>query len=156
MRIRRATTDDMPGIGRLLHEVNDVHAKARPDLFRLGGRKYTDDELAAILDDPERVTFVAVEDDGRVLGHAFCVDESHEDSVRWQPVRILYIDDICVDEGSRGRRVGTALYEQVLAYAREQGYYEVTLHVWEGNPGAKAFYEHLGMRPFMVGMEQIL
>lgn len=53
----------------------------------------------------------------------------------------LYIDDLCVDENSRGQHVGRKLYEYVLNYAREQGCYDVTLNVWEGNDNARAFYE---------------
>lgn len=155
MQVRRATKDDIPGIGRLLGEVHDVHAQGRPDLFRAGQRKYDDDELAAVLDDPAYTVFVA-DDDGKVVGHAFCMDEPHALRHGWQDVNTLYIDDICVEKAARGRHVGTALYEHVLAYARERGYYDVTLHVWECNPGARAFYESLGMKPYMVGMEQVL
>ena len=38
-RIIRATEREIPGIGRLLVQVNDVHAAVRPDLFCKGERK---------------------------------------------------------------------------------------------------------------------
>ena len=68
----------------------------------------------------------------------------------------LYIDDICVDENARGLGVGRALCEHILAYAREKGCYNVTLNVWNCNPGAMAFYDRLGFSPYKVGMEVIL
>ena len=68
----------------------------------------------------------------------------------------LYIDDICVDETARGQGVGRALYDHILDYAREKGCYNVTLNVWNCNPGAMAFYEKLGLAPYKVGMEKIL
>ena len=68
----------------------------------------------------------------------------------------MYIDDICVDEKARGRHVGKAIYEHILAYARERGCYNVTLNVWNCNPGAMKFYEKLGLVPYKVGMETIL
>jgi ribosomal protein S18 acetylase RimI-like enzyme len=71
-------------------------------------------------------------------------------------VRTLYIDDLCVDEDVRGRHVGTRLYNHVLGYAREQGYYNVTLNVWACNESARRFYEHLGLVPQKYGMEAIL
>lgn len=156
MIVRRATTDDIPGIVRLLRQVHDVHAAGRPDLFVPGLRKYTDEELAAIIGSDDTPVFVAVDDENRVLGHAFCIDEPHAGLHGWQQVNTLYIDDICVDEGARHQHVGTALYQHVLAYARERGYYDVTLNVWECNPGAKAFYESLGMSVYKTGMEQVL
>ena len=41
MKIRRAQEKDIPAINRLLLQVELVHHKGGPDLFRNGGRKYT-------------------------------------------------------------------------------------------------------------------
>ena len=156
MLIRRAQQEDIPGIAKLLLQVAQVHANGRPDLFMSGGTKYTDDELALIIADDERPIFVAVDDANTVLGYAFCVFEDYTtDTVRTH-IRTLYIDDICVDEAARGQHVGSAVYEYVLAFAREQGFYNVTLNVWSCNPGAQKFYEAMGMKPYKVGMEQVL
>ena len=71
-------------------------------------------------------------------------------------IRTLYIDDICVDEASRGQGVGKALYDHVIGYARSHGFYNVTLNVWSCNPGALKFYEAMGLKPQKIGMELIL
>ena len=156
MNIRRATTSDIPGISKLLLQVAQVHADGRPDLFMSGGTKYTDDELVGIIADDERPIFVAVDEDETVLGYAFCMYEDYtHDTVRTH-IRTLYIDDICVDEAARGRQVGRSVYDYVIAFAREQGFYNVTLNVWSCNPGAMRFYEAMGMKPYKVGMEQVL
>lgn len=42
MLIRRAEERDIPRIHGLLAQVAQVHHTGRPDLFRAGGRKYTD------------------------------------------------------------------------------------------------------------------
>lgn len=52
MNVRRAEERDIPRIGELLLQVAELHAKGRPDLFRVGQRKYTDEDLKAILRDP--------------------------------------------------------------------------------------------------------
>lgn len=156
MLIREAEPRDIPAIHDLLSQVLEVHANGRPDLFVHGTRKYTDEQLSAIIADEQRPLFVAVDDAGRVVGHAFCEVQDASGSNNLQPIRTLYVDDICVDENARGQHVGTALYQRVVAFAREQGFYNVTLNVWSCNPGAMAFYEAMGMRPYKVGMEQIL
>ena len=158
MLIRRACEKDLEGIDRLLGQVLAVHAEGRPDLFRAGTRKYTDGELLRIFADDARPVFVAVEDgaDGWVLGHAFCELQDYRESNNMQPILSLYVDDICVDESCRGRHVGTALYEHVIAYARELGCHNVTLNVWEKNPGARAFYEAMGMSVQKTCLEQVL
>ena len=139
----------------LLSQVLMVHAEGRPDLFRAGTRKYTDEELLSIFSDDTHPVFVAV-DGGRVLGHAFCEVQDFRGSNNMQPYLSIYIDDICVDEKSRGQHVGTALYQHVLAYARELGCYNVTLNVWTCNPGARRFYEAMGMTPLKTCLEQVL
>ena len=51
MKVRRAEERDIPRIAELLLQVAKVHADGRPDLFKAGQRKYTDEELKAILRD---------------------------------------------------------------------------------------------------------
>ncbi len=101
LTIRRAQAPDINAIMDLLRQVHDVHAHGRPDLFIKGKTKYTPDELARIIADDSRPIFVAIDTDGTLLGYAFCVDEDHTGSNNLQPIRTLYIDDICVDEAAR-------------------------------------------------------
>ena len=48
------------------------------------------------------------------------------------------------------------LFEHVKTYAKAGGFYNITLNVWECNPGARKFYESLGFKPQKTGMETIL
>ena len=59
--------------------------------------------------------------------------------------KTLFIDDLCIDESCRGAHIGTKLFDFALGYAKEEGCYDLTLNVWEGNDGARAFYEKMGM-----------
>ena len=68
----------------------------------------------------------------------------------------LYIDDLCVDEKSRGQHIGRAIYEYVLKFAKENGCYNVTLNVWACNESAMKFYEKCGLSVQKIGMEKIL
>ena len=155
VEVRRAGAQDVAGVHELLSQVLEVHAAGRPDLFKTGTRKYTDDELLGIFANDQTPVFVAV-DGGEVLGHAFCVLQDHTADVSWQDVKTLYIDDICVSEKSRHQHVGTALYQHVIDYARSLGCHDVTLNVWSCNPGAQAFYEAMGMKPYKIAMETVL
>ena len=49
MQIRRAEIQDVPQLLRLLHQVLELHAQLRPDIFRSGTTKYTEDELCTML-----------------------------------------------------------------------------------------------------------
>ena len=153
--VRCAEKRDIPAILDLLVQVDMVHHNGRPDLFNGPATKYSTKELAAILADEKTPVFVCVDEEDRVLGHGFCILQ-HSGGQLMVEHTTLYIDDICVDEAARGRGVGRALYEHILAFAREKGCYNVTLNVWSCNPGAMAFYEKLGLVPYKVGMEKIL
>lgn len=146
----------MEGINRLLLQVCMVHHEGRPDLFRAGARKYTDEELKQIIHDDKRPIFVAVDEKEELLGYAFCMFQKHEDSHAFTDITTLYIDDLCVDETLRGQHVGKNLYEHVLGFAKEQGCYNVTLNVWCCNESAMRFYEACGLKQQKIGMEVIL
>lgn len=156
MKIRRAEEKDIPRIDALLSQVLEIHAALRPDLFVSGTRKYTDEELKGILKDENTPVFAAVDENDELAGYAFCVMNDYSGSNNMQPVRSLYIDDLCVDETARGSHVGRSLYEYVMAYAKEQGCYSVTLNVWEGNDSARAFYDRMGFGIQKTVMEKIL
>lgn len=152
--IRKAENHDLEAVNSLLRQVLMVHHTGRPDLFRAVGKKYTDEQLLAIFSNPDTPVFV-YEEEGTVLGYAFCAFQ-HQDSGSLMPLTTLYIDDICVDEQARGRHIGSALFEHVKAFAKEKGCHNITLHVWECNPGALAFYQSLGMKPQYTSMEMLM
>jgi len=154
--VRRAINEDIPGIMNLLVQVDMVHHNARPDIFKGPTTKYDENELKNIIADDTRPIFVALDDKGNVLGHAFCIFMQYKDHRVMTDIKTLYIDDICVDEKARGKHIGTALYEHVLKFAKENGFYNITLNVWNCNPTAMKFYENMGMKPQRVGMETIL
>lgn len=156
MKVRKAKLSDIPRILELLLQVDMVHHQGRPDLFKGPATKYDAEQLEQILQDAGTPVFVCQSGEGKVLGHAFCIHKQVVGDAVLTDVRTLYIDDICVDETARGQGVGRALYDHVKNYAREQGFYNITLNVWECNPGARRFYETLGLRPQKIGMEEVL
>lgn len=154
--IRNAEEKDIPGLNRLLEQVLKVHHDGRPDLWRDNAKKYTDEQLKEILRDKSRPIFVSVDEGGYVQGYAFCIyEEIKGDNVR-ADCRTLYIDDLCVDEKIRGKHIGTSLYNHVLDFARKEGFYNVTLNVWESNTAARKFYDAMGLVPLKTCLEKIL
>ena len=156
MNIRKANEHDIAGINALLYQVHRIHAEGRPDIFRLGNKKYNDDELCAIISDNNTPIFVAVDEGEKVLGYAFCIYEEVKGNTSLMDRKTVYIDDLCVDAAERGQHIGTALYEHVQAEARKEGCQAITLNVWCLNECAMRFYEKLGMKPLKVVMEHKL
>ena len=156
MNIRRAEERDIAGINALLYQVHRIHAEGRPDIFRLGNKKYNDDELCAIIADDTTPIFVAVNEEEKVLGYAFCIYQETNNNASLCDRKTVYIDDLCVDATERGQHIGTALYDYVKEQAKKEDCIAVTLNVWCLNEGAMRFYEKCGMKPLKVMMEDII
>lgn len=152
--IRLATQTDIPVLTDLLQEILQVHHQARPDIFKSEGQKYSEEDLKALFDNPAKPIFV-YEVDGQVVGHLFCELRTATGDVL-QPVKTLFIDDLCVASSARGQKIGEQLYEFALSYAKEQGCHNLTLDVLVDNAGAVRFYDRLGMKPQKFRMEQLI
>ena len=154
MTVRRARTGDIPRVMALLSEVLEIHAKIRPDIFVPGTTKYTAEELAEKFANDNTPVYVA-DVDGDVAGYVFCVIRERQGSGYMVKSKSLYIDDLCVDGEYRGKGIGKTLFDFAVGEAKRLGCSSVTLAVWEGNDGAYAFYQKMGMKPKETIMEFI-
>ncbi|MCR5778530.1 MAG: GNAT family N-acetyltransferase [Lachnospiraceae bacterium] len=154
--IRRANVGDIEGLNRLLKQVLNVHHAGRPDIFKGDAVKYRNDELVEIINDDKRPIFVSVDENNYVEGYAFCVVQQHIGDNILTDIKTLYIDDLCVDENIRGKHIGSKLFNYVKEYAKNEGFYNLTLNVWALNENAQKFYESMGLVPQKIGMETIL
>ena len=156
MKIRKAEERDIPQIMELLGQVLQIHADIRPDIFIPKTPKYTNAELIDMLKEETKPIYVAVDENDRCLGYAFCQLKKQPFSNNMVQFTSLFIDDLCVDKNTRGQHVGRTLFEYVKSEAKKLGCYEVTLNVWEGNTSAEKFYEKMGMKTKERQMEYIL
>lgn len=152
--IRLMKKEDISDVSELLRQVNLVHHLIRSDLFKKNN-KYTNEELASLINDEKYHIFV-YEENNKVIGHAFCEDIIIENSNLLVSHKTLYIDDICVDENNRKKGIAKKLYLYVREFAKDNGYYNINLNVWEKNDSAKSFYDSMGLKPLKVTMEDIL
>ena len=151
--IRRAEVKDINRLIELLKEVCLVHHNGRSDIFKIG-TKYTKEELEAKIKDDLNPIFVYTSDEDITLGYIFCETIKYTNDNILTDIKTLYIDDLCVDEKYRGKGIGKSLYYYVKDYARKNGYYNITLNVWELNDSAKRFYSSLGLLPLKTYLEE--
>ena len=156
VKVRKAEQKDIPRILDLLVQVDMVHHNGRPDIFKGPATNYSAKELRSIIQNKETPLFVCVDEKDMPLGHAFCIHKQVIGDSVLTDIKTLYIDDICVDSSVRGKHIGKTLYDHVLSYAKEHGFYNVTLNVWTCNTSAIKFYEAMGLAPQKIGMEKIL
>ena len=152
--IRKAKKKDIPYLNDLLKQVCAVHSQGRPDLFKQNAKKYTNAQLAMLLASPNNYIFVA-ELNGIVVAYCFCERQNRGGNIFYDKPS-LYIDDLCVDQNYRGQKIGESIFKHVQNFAKENGFYDITLNVWNLNKGAIKFYEKMGLKPLKIVLEKIL
>ena len=155
MLIRKAEIKDVDDILYLLSDVLELHAKIRPDIFESGHTKYTKEELEALLSVDNFHVYVG-EISNKVVAYAMCKIEYPPFTHTMKRIKTMYIDDIEVNPDYRGQGLGRKLFEFLKGEATRLDCYNITLNEWEGNEGARKFYEKLGMKPQKTTLEYIL
>ena len=156
MTIRSAQPNDIPALLGLLEQILSVHHQVRPDIFKESGGKYSEEELEQLMAQDKTPIFVYENADGQILGHLFVTIKEVSDNPVLQPIKTLFIEDLCVDQATRGQKIGEQLYQFALQHAKEIGCYNLTLNVWSANKSAVRFYERQDMTPQETRMEQII
>jgi GNAT superfamily N-acetyltransferase len=97
----------------------------------------TDFTWARILDAGSRVSMrVAVEDE-KVLGFAI----HHYHDCTWDIAPEGYLEDLYVDEASRGKGVGRALVDDLIVISKRNGWRGIYWHTNEDNARARKLYD---------------
>lgn len=91
-----------------------------------------------ILDPDSAVLCMVAEVDGHVCGFAHCV--VHENTWETQPV--CYLEDLYVAPGARGRGIGRALLEWLVAAMRAEGWARLYWMTHRDNAQARRLYDH--------------
>lgn len=88
--------------------------------------------------DPASAIFMRVaEVDGEVKG--FTLSLTHEGT--WVRAPDCYLEDLFVDESARGRGVGRALLDDLVALCKTNGWARLYWHTEEGNATARKLYD---------------
>jgi ribosomal protein S18 acetylase RimI-like enzyme len=95
------------------------------------------DALAAIVDNPESVLFVATHD-GAIVGSLTLALYRIPTGVK------AWIEDVVVDAGARGQGVGDALNRAAIDAARQRGAKHVSLTSRPSREAANRLYQRLG------------
>jgi ribosomal protein S18 acetylase RimI-like enzyme len=100
----------------------------------------TTGELGEVVASPATDLFIALDDDGTIIGMATLVTFRIPTGLR------AWIEDVVVDEAGRGRGVGMALTEAMVARAQELGCRTVDLTSRPSREAANALYRKAGFQ----------
>jgi ribosomal protein S18 acetylase RimI-like enzyme len=156
MIVRRATSADLPTIGRLGALLIEEHHGFDSRRF-LPVRDRTPMDYASWmgtqLEDP-KIAVLAAEDGGNVIGYAYAAVEGYDWMALRGPAGVLH--DLIVDPDHRRRGVGRLLLDAALAELKSRGAPRVVLSTAERNDAAQRFFDSVGFRRTMVEMTREL
>ena len=148
MNIRQATSADALCLSSLSIDVQSLHAKHHPTIFKLPqSEDFAVSFFEEMLADPAVRIFIA-EEDGSAVGCLFCKLIERPENPFTFAMRSLHIDQISVRPAAQGMGVGKALMKQAEMLAREWDVKRIQLDSWDFNTSAHGFFEHLGLQKF--------
>ena len=154
--VRRATSADLPGIGRLGALLIAEHHDFDSRRF-LAARDRTPVDYASFIGTQLEGSDVAVlvaDDNGGVIGYAYSAVEGYDYMSLRGPAGILH--DIVVDPEHRRRGVGRLLLDATFAYLKSRGAPRVILWTAEQNEAAQRLFASTGFRRTMIEMTREL
>ncbi|SPO04712.1 related to Protease synthase and sporulation negative regulatory protein PAI 1 [Cephalotrichum gorgonifer] len=159
--IRKAQASDAPSIAALGAHVFTVtfgHSVTSKDLESFLSQYYTPSAIADYLSPATKQTLVAVNEAGKIMGFVTLDRASSEPCVEHLE-NLAELARLYVDTSAHGQGVGTLLSKAVEQLARDEGYKNMWLGVWEENHKAIKAYERWGYKPvgdhsFFLGSEE--
>lgn len=92
-----------------------------------------------LISSPSHDMLVAYDDDGNIVGIATL-------SIIMGPIvrKVAYLEDFVTDSSKRGKGIGSALWDEMLVWAKEKGCTELCFTSGHGREAAQEFYKNRG------------
>ncbi len=152
MIIRRATYSDAEILSRLNLDVQRLHARALPNLFKFPhSADFALDFMHDQLADQQNYIYIA-QQDGEDIGYVFARFIERLENAFMYGRKYLYIDQISVKATHRGIGCGRQLMDMIFQLAKQEGIRTIALEAWNFNQDAQAFFTRLGFEAFNMRM----
>ena len=147
MLLRKANLQDVHNnLANIFIDAFNLHLRCRPDIF--GSSKSDEElknELINIIENDNNI--IVCEDDGIVVGYIMY-------KINAKKSKVLWIDQLAVDEDQRGKGIAKLLINKVRNLANEENCDRVELCCWDFNDNAMEMYKHLGFKTQRVIFEE--
>ncbi|MDP1727431.1 MAG: GNAT family N-acetyltransferase [Bacteroidota bacterium] len=107
-------------------------------------KTYSKEKMLENIRNPAIKYFVAYGENND-LGYIKLIHDANIDGLSG---RVMELEKIYVRKDAIGTKIGSALMEQAINYAKENGYNYLFLGVWQDNERAISFYQKYGFKTF--------
>lgn len=145
IKIRKIQKEDTKKIIPLLEQVSTLHINMRPDIFKEKTEANMEKEILDIINNEEKISFVAEENE-KILGIIVLKIKEVINHINLKNSKVLWIEELCVDENNRGKGIGKILINNAKEIAKDLKCERLELNCWEANKDAITFYEKQGMK----------
>lgn len=141
--VRLVRTTDAGLIARLNGPVQRLHHALYPTLFRPFDERDVGACMAVAMQDAQCYFMVCYVDEVAV-GYVWYEAVERKENAFSYARNCVYIHQLAVDEGYRGRGIGRKLMGSAIVYAKGQSIKRIEVDYWARNNQAKEIYEHYG------------
>ena len=150
--VRYAKSEELESVNNIRKQVNEVHVKGRPDIFREDGWQFIEPFVYTRFDEENNGVIVAVIED-EIVGFAVVQYIVRPESPFNKERKFFHIEEFGVDENHRRKGIATAMIDFAKDDAKKRGFERIELDMWEFNDCALAFYESAGLKTYRRYME---
>lgn len=146
MEIREAKIKDIEQIVIILEQISKIHYEKRPDIFKKKSKNEIRKNTIEMLKDKKRKIIVAADDTLKIYGLIIYNIKEVKEHINLRDSKVLWIEELGVDESYRKNGIGKMLMEKVEEDAKMLDCTRIELNCWDFNNNAISFYERFGMR----------
>lgn len=104
MQIREARIEDLEQMIIILEQISRIHYENRPDIFKKKSKKEIEKDVLEEIKDAERKVMIATDESLRIYGILICKVKEVKTHINLKKSKILWIDELGVDERYRKNR----------------------------------------------------
>lgn len=145
-----AQLSDRDAINAMAVQVHAMHVAWRPDIYEMVEELYPLERFREAV--KQRQLYVA-KIDGVIVGYVAVKIRNYD----WPGVvkrKVMFVDELCVEELCRGQGIGMEMMSDVRALAAAFGCTDLQLSVYPQNDAAVTFYQKCGFTIQNIGMHR--
>lgn len=154
MQIREVKVEDIEQIIVILEQISEMHYKNRPDIFKKKSKDEIKKNIIEMINDENRKVIVATDETLKIYGLVIYNIKEVKEHINLSDSKVLWIEELGVDESYRKNGIGKMLMEKVEEDAKMLDCKRIELNCWDFNNNAISFYERFGMKTQRKIMEK--